>query len=42
METPTFMASIDLAQMSEADAVIDQKLLKLMEMYFDKVHKYIL
>ena len=42
METPTFMASIDLAQMSEADAVIDQKLLKLIEMYFDKVHKYIL
>ena len=37
IETPTFMAS-----MSEADAVIDQKLVKLMEMYFDKVHKYIL
>ena len=37
METPTFMASIDLAQISEADAVLDQKLEKLMEMYFDKV-----
>ena len=24
------------------DTVLDQKLVKLMEMYFDKVHKYIL
>ena len=37
METPTFVASIDLAKISEADAVLDQKLEKLMEMYFDKV-----
>ena len=43
METPTFVASIDLAKISEADAVLDQKLEKLMEMYFDKViFKYIL
>ena len=41
MENPTFVASIDLAQISEADAVLDHELQKLMEIYFDKVHHII-
>ena len=38
MEAPTFVSSIDLAQIKEADAVLDQELEKLMENYFEKVH----
>ena len=37
METPNFVASINLDQIREADAVLDQELEKLMENYFDKV-----
>ena len=36
METPTFVASIDLAQIREADTVLDQELEKLMQQHFDK------
>ena len=38
MEAPTFVSSIDLAQIKEADAVLDQELERLMENYFEKVH----
>ena len=37
MEAPIFVSSIDLAQIKEADAVLDQELEKLMENYFEKV-----
>ena len=37
MDTPNFVASINLDQIREADAVLDQELEKLMENYFDKV-----
>ena len=37
MEAPTFISSIDLSQIKEADTALDQELEKLMENYFEKV-----
>ena len=37
METPLFVASIDLNKIRAADAVLDEEIEQLMEVYFNKV-----
>ena len=37
METPQFVASIDLNKIRAADAVLDEEIEQLMEVYFNKV-----